>query len=114
MITFLEKYGMTGSTISVHNFLHLKTGITWVGNNTLVAENGFVGTTELQNYNMIQVAADEKGAANCIFFGNNIIMSAGYPKTKQRLSATEATIVEVDISEYAKIDGGLTCLSLRF
>jgi dimethylargininase len=41
-------------------------------------------------------------------------MSAGYPKTKQRLSDTEATIFEVDISEYAKIDGGLTCLSLRF
>ena len=42
------------------------------------------------------------------------MMSAGYAKTKQCLAATKATIIEVDISEYAKIDGGLTCLSLRF
>jgi len=114
LIAILEKYGMTGSTIPVHNFLHLKTGVTWVGNKTLVAESGFIGTAELQNYNLIQIDEDERGAANCICLGNNIIMSAGYPKTKQRLLDTEATIFEVDISEYAKIDGGLTCLSLRF
>jgi len=114
LIAILEKYGMTGSTIPVHNFLHLKTGVTWVGNKTLVAESGFSGGVDLMNYNTIQVEKDERGAANCIYLSNNIIMPAGYTKTKQRLAATEATIVEVDISEYAKIDGGLTCLSLRF
>lgn len=114
LIAILEKYGMTGSTIPVHDFLHLKTGVTWVGNNTLVAESGFVRPAELQKYHVIQVDEDEKGAANCLCLGNNIIMPAGYAKTKQRLATTEATIIEVDISEYAKIDGGLTCLSLRF
>jgi dimethylargininase len=114
LIAILEKYGMTGSTIPVHDFLHLKTGVTWVGNNTLVAESGFVRTAELQKYHIIQVDEDEKGAANCLCLGNNIMMSAGYAKTKQRLSAMGSNIVVVDISEYAKIDGGLTCLSLRF
>jgi len=114
LIAILEKYGMTGSTIPVHNFLHLKTGVTWVGDNILVVESGFSGAAELQKYTMIPVDKDERGAANCIRLGNNIMMPAGYPKTKQRLSATGAIIIEVDISEYAKIDGGLTCLSLRF
>lgn len=114
LMTILEKYGMTGSTIPVHDFLHLKTGVTWVGNDTLVAESGFVRTAELQKYHIIQVDEDEKGAANCLCLGNNIMMPAGYAKTKQCLAATGVTIIEVDISEYAKIDGGLTCLSLRF
>ena len=114
LIAILEKYGMTGSTIPVHDFLHLKTGVTWVGNNTLVAESGFGITAELQKYNIIQVDEDEKGAANCLCLGKNIMMSAGYAKTKQHLATMETAIIEVDISEYAKIDGGLTCLSLRF
>lgn len=114
LIQILEKYGMTGSTIPVHNFLHLKTGVTWVGNNTLVADSGFITPPELKGFSIIQVEADEGGAANCVFLNDRIIMSAGFPKTKKRLCDTGYEVIEVDISEFAKIDGGLTCLSLRF
>lgn len=113
-INILEKYGMTGSTIPVSNFLHLKTGVTWVGNNTLVANSGFMIPLELQDYRVIQVGAEEGGAANCIVLGDQIIMSAGFSKTKMLLCETGSEVIEVDISEFAKIDGGLTCLSLRF
>ena len=61
LIAILEKYGMTGSTIPVYDFLHLKTGVTWVGNNTLVAESGFGITAELQKYHIIEVDEDERG-----------------------------------------------------
>jgi len=111
-ITILAKYGLTGSTVPVHNFLHLKTGVTWIGNNILVVDNGFIIPPELQNFSIIQ--AGEDGAANCIGFGDKIMMPAGCPKTKKLLCGTGSEIIEVDISEFAKIDGGLTCLSLRF
>ncbi|MDX2482023.1 MAG: arginine deiminase family protein [Desulfuromusa sp.] len=114
LIDILEKYGMTGSTIPVHNFLHLKTGVTWVGNNTLLAESRFTMHSDFQQFNMIQVGDDERGAANCICLGDKIIMPAGYPKTRKLLSDTGSEVVEVAISEFARIDGGLTCLSLRF
>ena len=114
LINILEKYGMTGSAISVHNFLHLKTGVTWIGQNTLIAERGFVTSSDLKNFNMLQVAAGEAGAANCIYLAGKIIMSAGFPKTKKLLGETGPEVIEVDITEFAKIDGGLTCLSLRF
>lgn len=113
-INILAKYGMTGSTIPVHKFLHLKTGVTWVGNHTLVADSGFIIPPEFQSFRIIQVEADESGAANCITLGDQIIMPAGFPKTEKLLCETGLEVIEVDISEFAKIDGGLTCLSLRF
>lgn len=114
LITILEKYGMTGSTIPVHKFLHLKTGATWAGHNTLVTNSEFTMYPDLQDFNIIQTAADEGGAANCICIRDKIIMPAGYPKTKNMLCDTGFEVIEVNISEFAKIDGGLTCLSLRF
>ena len=114
LITILEKYGLAGSVIPVSNFLHLKTGVTWVGNNTLVADSRFTTPLDFKNFNIIQIAAGEEGAANCIRVGDKVIIPAGFPKTKKRLCGAGFVVVEVDISEFAKIDGGLTCLSLRF
>ncbi|MDA3903992.1 MAG: arginine deiminase family protein [Desulfuromusa sp.] len=114
LVGILEKYGMTGSTIPVHKFLHLKTGVTWVGNNALVGERNFIMQSSFQQFNVISVEDDERGAANCIYLNDKIIMPAGYPKTKKLLRDTGSEVFEVDISEFAKIDGGLTCLSLRF
>ncbi len=114
LITILEKYGMTGSIISVSNFLHLKTGVTWVGNNTLVVARKFTIPADFKKFNIIQVGEGEGGAANCIRVGDKVIIPAGFPKTKKRLCDAGFAVVEVDISEFAKIDGGLTCLSLRF
>ncbi len=114
LIRILEKYGMAGSTIPVHNFLHLKTGVTWIGNKTLVADSRFALYPDFQDYNIIQVGEGEKGAANCINLGGKIIMPAGFSKTERLLRKTGFEVIAVDISEFAKIDGGLTCLSLRF
>ena len=114
LITILEKYGMTGSTIPVSNFLHLKTGVTWVGNDTLVAARKFTIPADFKKFNIIQVGEDEEGAANCIRVGDRVIVPVGFPKTKKRLCGAGFAVVEADISEFAKIDGGLTCLSLRF
>ena len=85
LITILEKYGMSGSAIPVSDFLHLKTGVTWVGNNTLVADSQFTIPLDFKNFSIIQVAEGEKGAANCIRVGDKVIMSAGFQKTKKRL-----------------------------
>ena len=114
LIGILDKYGMTGSTIPVHNFLHLKTGVTWIGNNTLVSACGFTVSPEFKNFRFIQVVEGEDKAANCIDLGDEILMPAGFPKTNKLLCGAGFSVVEVDISEFAKIDGGLTCLSLRF
>ncbi|MCK5826039.1 MAG: hypothetical protein KAG93_03330 [Desulfuromusa sp.] len=114
LIDFLKKYRMTGSTVPVKNFLHLKTGVVWIGGSILIAANGAIPQGEFQNFETISVPADEPGAANCIAINDKIMMPAGFPQTRQLLDQVGSEIIEVDISEFAKIDGGLTCLSLRF
>ena len=114
LITLLEKHGMTGSTLPVKNFLHLKTGVTWVGENTLVAAGEFLTCPEFQDFNIIPVSPEEQGVANCISINGKIIMPAGFPQTSKLLNQFASEVIEVNISEFAKLDGGLTCLSLRF
>lgn len=114
LIDILEKYGLSGSTVLVKDFLHLKTGVTWVGGNILIATNGATPQGKFGSFEIISPPADETEAANCIAINNKIMMPADCPQTRQLLDRTGCGIIEVDISEFAKIDGGLTCLSLRF
>jgi dimethylargininase len=114
VIAILERYGMTGSTVKVTEYLHLKTGVTCVAEQTLLAAGEFVSHPEFSALTILPVTGEETGAANCIHLNGRILMPAGFPKTRQFLAEREAQIIEVDISEFAKLDGGLTCLSLRF
>jgi len=105
---------MSGSTINVSDFLHLKTGVTAINETTLVTAGEFIEHPEFQNFEIIPISQKEVGAANCIACNGRIIMPAGYPETRNKLKPFATEIIEVDISEFEKIDGGLTCLSLRF
>ena len=114
LIAILKRYGMTGSTVKVTEYLHLKSGVTCVAKQTLLASGEFVSRPEFSDLTILPVAAEETGAANCIHINGRILMPEGFPKTRQLLAKRESQIIEVDISEFAKLDGGLTCLSLRF
>lgn len=114
LLSILERHGMAGSTVPVTDFLHLKTGVTCVADQALLAAGEFVSQPEFSAFRILPVAGGETGAANCIHINGTILMPAGFPETRQQLAAEGAPIIEVDISEYAKLDGGLTCLSLRF
>lgn len=114
LITILEKYGMTGSVVPVTEFLHLKTGVTALTETTLIAAGECIQRPEFAGFTILPVADEEAGAANCIRINNHILMPAGFPSIKALLNERGEKTIEVDISEFAKLDGGLTCLSLRF
>lgn len=114
LIAILERYGMSGSTVPVTQFLHLKTGVTCVAKNTLLATDAYAWHPEFAAFKVLPVADEENSAANCIHINGKVLMPAGFPQVRQRLIAEGAQVIEVDISEYVKLDGGLTCLSLRF
>jgi dimethylargininase len=114
LIAILERYGMSGSTLPVTDFLHLKSGVTCIAEQTLLAAGKFITQPEFCGLRVLPVAGDETYGANCIRINGKILMSAGFPRLRQLLAADGTELVEVDISEYAKLDGGLSCLSLRF
>jgi dimethylargininase len=63
---------------------------------------------------VVPVAAGEEAAANAIRFNDVVVMAAGFPATRDRVAAAGYRVVEIGNSECAKLDGGMSCLSLRF
>lgn len=109
----LHKYGYTASTIPVNQFLHLKTGVVYIGNNTLVATGEFLDNLAFKDFKIIGVDEDEAYAVNCITVNDFLLIPKGFKKTKKALIDIGYEIVEIEMSEFEKMDGGLTCLSLR-
>lgn len=114
MIAILKKYGMTGSVVTLEKVLHLKTGLAYLENNNLLAAGEFITKPEFQHLNIIEIPEQESYAANCIWVNDRVIMPAGYPITKAKIEALGYQVIEVDTSEYRKVDGGVSCMSLRF
>ncbi|NQV16185.1 N(G),N(G)-dimethylarginine dimethylaminohydrolase [bacterium] len=114
VIKHLESYGMTGSTVELKHVLHLKTGVAYLEHNNLVASGEFLSKPEFEKFNILEIDAVESYAANCIWVNDRILLPVGYPKAYETLSQAGLDIIEVDVSEFRKLDGGLSCLSLRF
>jgi len=114
VIAILERHGMTGSVIKLNEVLHLKTGLGYLENNNLLACGEFLNKPEFQQYNLLQVDREEAYAANSVWVNGTVLTPAGFPKTKALIASSGYATMEVDVSEFQKLDGGLSCLSLRF
>jgi dimethylargininase len=114
LIDILKKYGMTGSVVPLQTVLHLKTGLAYLENNTLIASGEFLYNPEFQKFDIIEIPEEESAAANCIWVNDTVLIPHGYPITTQKIIDKGYPVIELDISEFAKLDGGLSCLSLRF
>jgi dimethylargininase len=114
VIGFLEKYGMTGEMVSLKEVLHLKTGLSYLENNNLVACGEFLTKDIFQKFNLLEVDESEAYAANCIWVNGSVLIPKGFPGARKVIVSAGYDIIEVDVSEFQKLDGGLSCLSLRF
>lgn len=114
MIEILEKNGMSGSVVSLEKVLHLKTGLAYLENNNLVACGEFLSKPEFQKFNIIEIDEAESYAANCIWVNGKVIIPNGFPNAKKKIESAGYETAEVDVSEFQKLDGGLSFLSLRF
>ncbi len=114
MIAILEKYGMWGSIVELSEVLHLKTGLGYLENNNLLASGEFLSKPEFQQYKLLQVDPDEAYAANSVWVNGTVLTPKGFLKTRALIASAGYKVREVDVSEFQKLDGGLSCLSLRF
>ena len=113
-IAILEKYGLTGSEVELTEVLHLKTGVNYIENNNMLVSGEFITKPEFEQYNRYEIPAEEAYAANCIWVNDKVIVPANYPTVKKIVEDLGYEVLTVDTSEFRKIDGGLSCLSLRF
>jgi dimethylargininase len=96
------------------SILHLKSGISYIGENTLVAMEEMAGNELFREYELIRVDQEESYAANCVRVNERVLVAAGHPHLTAELSDRGFNPLVLDMSEFQKMDGGLSCLSLRF
>lgn len=110
----LEQYGNTWSPVPVGAGLHLKSSVNHVGNDMLIVTREFADLDLFGKYFKIVLEKDEACAGNALLIHETLIIPAGFPGVRKKLETTGLEIVELDVSEARKMDGGLTCMSLRF
>lgn len=113
----LQAAGFTTSEIDIRGtggLLHLKSGMSYLGNGTLLVDPVLAGLPDFAEYRMLTVPEDERYAANCIRVNDFLLFAEGYPQTAAMLAAEGFDLMMLDVSEFRKMDGGLSCLSLRF
>lgn len=113
-IAILEKYGLSGSEVPLEHVLHLKTGVNYIENNNMLVCGEFIEKEDFKKFDKIIIPEDESYAANCIWVNGKVLVPAGYPTVEKKIKDAGYEVILVDTSEYRKLDGGLSCLSLRF
>jgi dimethylargininase len=114
---FLRDLGHVATLIDIRGsrtLLHLKTGLSYLGDNRLVVASEVPASAGLGDFERVAVDASEGYAANCVRVNDRVLVAAGYPRFAARLARLGLAPVPLDMSEFRKMDGGLSCLSLRF
>ncbi|MFO7620208.1 MAG: arginine deiminase family protein [Bacteroidales bacterium] len=108
----LAKHGFTSSVIRVEAGLHLKSDIAYLGNGDFISTPVFSKIAHPAN--TIILDEDEYYSANCLRVNDYLLIPKGFPKSKMKIAELGYNIIELEMSEFRKMDGGLTCLSLLF
>ena len=114
LINILGKYKLTASKVHLNKMLHLKSGVSYLENNNLLVCGEFKETKEFEKYNRITIEEEEFYAANSLWINGKVIVPEGFPKTRKKIEKAGYETLALNVSEFRKIDGGLSCLSLRF
>jgi dimethylargininase len=94
--------------------LHLKSGLAYIGDNRLVVIDALADRAEFSAYDVVRVDSGEEYAANCVRVNDHLLVAAGYSRFEAKLRELGYQIITLEMSEFQKMDGGLSCLSLRF
>ena len=110
----LGRHGYSTTSVPLRGVLHLKTGLAYIENNRLLACGEFLDHPLLSGFEIIPVAPSEAYAANSVWVNGRVLVPAGFEKTRNVIERLGYEVLSVDVSEFRKLDGGLSCLSLRF
>ena len=113
----LVRHGYTAALIDIRahrSLLHLKSGISYLGDGRMSVAADVADLDALASYEKVVVDAAEEYAANCVRVNDAVLVAAGFPRFAARLDQLGYAVQALDMSEFRKMDGGLSCLSIRF
>lgn len=117
LAALLEGEGRTTAIVDVRTttgILHLKSGIAWLGGRRLAVIEELAGHPAFAGWELLRVPAGEDYAANAVLVNGGLLVARGFPRFEALVRAAGLEPVALDMSEFRKMDGGLSCLSLRF
>lgn len=108
-----EAHGMHCTTLDAGDGLHLKSSINALGDYRLLVTPEFAEHPELSTFERVVIPAEEAYAGNSLWVNDHVLVPAGFPATRELIERLGTKTIEADVSEFRKMDGGLTCLSIR-
>ena len=114
---WLASHGFSSTFVDIRgvkNMLHLKSGLAFLGDNRLVVSDALADRDEFRGHELVRVTAGEEYAANCVRVNDRVLVAAGYPGFTGTLQDLGYPTIALEMVEFRKMDGGLSCLSLRF
>src|SRR5882672_8258412 len=90
--------------------LHLKTAVNYLGNDTVVINPDWAPPEAFARFDQIEVDAREPMGASALPVGTHLLLSSSYPRTVNRIEARGFRPRVLDLSEFHRAEGGLTCL----
>ena len=114
---FLEQEGFASTQVDIRgvpDILHLKSGISYLGGRRIVVIAALAARAAFHDYTIMRIARHEEYAANFLRINDHLIISAGFPQFEATVRDFGLPVVALDMSEFRKMDGALSCLSLRF
>jgi dimethylargininase len=117
LAAILEGLGRPAELVDIRGaagLLHLKTGIGYLGDGRLAIAPGVPVLPAFERFERVTLDPAEAYAANCVRINDKVLVAAGAPRFMDRLDRLGLAPMALDMSEFRKMDGGLSCLSLRF
>jgi dimethylargininase len=107
-------FGVPVETIVDPQLIHLKSHLTYLNKNIMLTTQPFMNHPVLSDFQILTVPENEHYAANTLTIDDTVIMPTGHPQTQHLIEETGFDVIYLNMSEIAKCEGALTCLSLLF
>jgi dimethylargininase len=115
---FMKPFGRGVYGVPVPKCLHLKSAVTYLGDRTMLLSPALIDFDLPEGYSKIEAPSAEAYAGNALRIGQTLLCAAGFPVTAEKLrrfaQARGCRLVELEISEYQKGDGAITCSSILY
>jgi len=96
------------------SIIHLKSHVTYLGKDTVIVNENFSKHPVLDSFTKIITDSNEEYSANTLSINNTVLIPSGFPDTQEKLSDYGFETIALDMSEFQKCEGALTCLSLLY
>lgn len=106
--------GVPVDTIADPNIVHIKSYVTYLGKGIAIATGKYAGHRALKELEVLVVPEDEEYAADSLCIGDAVLMPAGLPKAHEMVREAGFDVMPLDVSEFEKCEGAITCLSILF